>query len=55
MTEAEAQTQFEEAVAALRERNNKKGCSVLEDVAAKAPAGSIWKEKAENLYARRCD
>ncbi|MCC7074842.1 MAG: FHA domain-containing protein [Deltaproteobacteria bacterium] len=55
MSEAEAQTQFEEAVGALRERDNKRGCSILSTVAAKAPAGSLWKEKAENLLARRCD
>lgn len=55
MSEAEAQTQFEDAVAALRERDNKRGCSILATVAAKAPAASLWKEKAENLLARRCD
>lgn len=55
MSEADAQMQFEEAVTALRERNPKKGCAQLAEVAAKGPADSIWREKAENLFARRCE
>lgn len=55
MTEAAAQEKFADAVDALREKDNKKGCRLLEEIADKAPPDSRWKEKAENLYSRRCD
>lgn len=55
MTEAAAQEKFSDAVDALREKDNKKGCRILEEIADKAPPDSRWKEKAENLYSRRCD
>jgi pSer/pThr/pTyr-binding forkhead associated (FHA) protein len=55
MSEAVAQEKFSTAVDALREKDNQKGCRVLEEIADKAPPDSRWKQKAENLYSRRCD
>jgi pSer/pThr/pTyr-binding forkhead associated (FHA) protein len=55
MSEDAAQAKFEDAVDALRSKDDKKGCRMLEEIADKAPPGSRWKEKAESLYSRRCD
>jgi pSer/pThr/pTyr-binding forkhead associated (FHA) protein len=50
-----AEAKFYDAVNAMRDKDMKKGCRILEDIADKAAADSRWKEKAENLYSRRCD
>lgn len=55
MSDATAQGKFSDAVDALRDKDTKKGCRLLEEIADKAPPNSRWKEKAENLYSRRCD
>lgn len=54
MSDATAQAKFSDAVDALRDKDAKKGCRLLEEIADKAPVDSRWKEKAENLYSRRC-
>lgn len=55
MSDATAQGKFSDAVDALRDKDTKKGCKLLEEIGDKAPPDSRWKEKAENLYSRRCD
>jgi pSer/pThr/pTyr-binding forkhead associated (FHA) protein len=54
MTDDQAQQRFEEAVDALRQKDNKKGCKILEEIADRAPPDSRWKEKADGLFTRRC-
>ncbi|MBI1946274.1 MAG: hypothetical protein HYS27_11285 [Deltaproteobacteria bacterium] len=49
------QAQFEIAVADLREHDNERACAGLRIVATDTNAGSIWREKAQNLWQRRCD
>ena len=55
LTEDEAETAFEEAVEALKQKDTKGGCKLLERVKNRAPAASVWKGKAESLHARRCE
>ena len=54
MSDEQAQAKFQEAVDALRQKDNKTGCKTLEEIADHAPAESRWQEKALNLYNRRC-
>ncbi|OGQ10479.1 MAG: hypothetical protein A2138_04790 [Deltaproteobacteria bacterium RBG_16_71_12] len=53
--ERRAEQRFEDAVMDLRARNNDRACATLLEVASETNPGSLWKDKAENLLARRCD
>lgn len=55
MRDSDAQRLFSDAVDALRARESERGCTLLERVADGASRSSRWREKAEALYARRCD
>lgn len=53
--DARARELFSDAVDKLRDKDTKGGCRLLERIADQATSDSRWKEKAENLYSRRCD
>lgn len=55
MRDAEAQQHFSDAVDALRARDNERGCALLTHIVDRSSVSSRWRQKSENLYARRCD
>ena len=54
MSDSDAQAQFERAIDAFRSKDNDTGCNLLDRVADRAPADSVWKGKAENLFLKKC-
>jgi pSer/pThr/pTyr-binding forkhead associated (FHA) protein len=53
MSEDEAKVKFERAVQAFKARDKELGCSLLEQVADRAPAETVWKGKADSLFLKK--